>query len=71
MAEIILHPSSHKTPPKHVMAQINCPRPRYSIDVISERVVDGALLIEACIPVTALEVLMAYLRASPTAPGAA
>jgi len=71
MADIILHPSSHKNPSKHVMAQIERPRPRYSINIISERAVDGALLIEACIPIAALEILMNHLRALPTAPGAA
>jgi len=48
-----------------------CIKPAYSLDVISERPVDGMVLIEACLPVAALEVLMNYLRGLPTAPGAA
>lgn len=35
---------------------------KYSIDVISERVVNGMVLIEACIPVAALELLESYCR---------
>ena len=43
-------------------------KPRYSLDIISERPVDGMVLIEACLPVAALEVLMDYLRGPPTPP---
>jgi hypothetical protein len=41
-----------------------CRKPKYSLDVISERAIDGMVLIEACIPVAALATLMACLNAS-------
>jgi hypothetical protein len=77
MAEIIQFPHKPKSAPKPrsrrkgpKQAQpsnvVDFPPPRrpYSIDVISEQVVDGMVLIEACISVAALEALMSYLGAS-------
>lgn len=37
-------------------------RCRYSLDVISDKVVNGCVLIEACIPVTVLEALVKMLQ---------
>ena len=37
-------------------------KPAYSLHIISEKAVNGMLLIEACIPVQALDVLETYLK---------
>jgi hypothetical protein len=56
--------SRRKSMASSVVAFPRGAKPAYSLDVISERVVDGMVLIEACISVAALTTLMACLNAS-------
>jgi hypothetical protein len=79
MSEIIKFPRKTKSAPKSRSRRkgtrpqaanvITFPsvRPRYSLDVIGKNIVDQMVLIEACIPVGALDALMAYLRAASPA----
>ncbi len=76
MAEIIAFPlpkrSTHVTKSrsqskKAGKAPTNVPPPkrkRWSVDIISERPVNGLILIEGCVPILAYEALMAFLGAS-------
>ncbi len=74
MAEIIQFPlpkrSTHVTKSRSKKAgkvTANVPPPkrkRWSVDIISERPVNGLILIEGCVSVAAYQALMAFLGAS-------
>jgi hypothetical protein len=58
----VMFAKTDQTLPRNVIKFSHRKRQRYSIDVMAENVVDGVVLIEACIPVAALHALKVFVR---------